>query len=429
MSSQDEGKYKCVDCGRTYKAAETLNRHRKNHVGVPNHVCSVCSAGFRRNDLLQRHMRIHQRQLSRSASPESQLRNNAETSSNRILNRMSGVQWDLSLGADSWRGSAHDADSLQRQTWDMSGVGSPPQVDVAMNNLVADDPFSNQFDPLSWAIETSFQFGNETNDMGADIPFSKRLTGVLMPSLDQPAISSANDDSLIFDLVEYAMTFQRPASDEGLRRLAVRVENQLGFHGLLDASKPTHHLLDRCVELFFKHFHLLWPFLRETDLRNGECPNYLYMVASGIGLIYLGQDASMLYAQLLGALRERLTMLVYSQKVPEESLMSVCQALLLTQMGIWTFRGEDHVETAELTGSTVVYFARRLNLFNSSSGDLTALRTWITESPSEVAQKWIMSEERKRLAFGIYRTQLCVAIATGRSMSQQPLPELEKLDT
>lgn len=51
--------YICPDCGRAYKAAETMNRHRKNHSDFCHYACSICTASFKRKDLLDRHMQIH----------------------------------------------------------------------------------------------------------------------------------------------------------------------------------------------------------------------------------------------------------------------------------------------------------------------------------------------------------------------------------
>jgi hypothetical protein len=52
-------RYQCPDCEKSYRAKETLNRHRKNHSRHVDHVCHVCHVGFRRKDLLLRHYKIH----------------------------------------------------------------------------------------------------------------------------------------------------------------------------------------------------------------------------------------------------------------------------------------------------------------------------------------------------------------------------------
>ncbi|KAF2165352.1 hypothetical protein M409DRAFT_55765 [Zasmidium cellare ATCC 36951] len=58
-TSTKPSKHICLDCGRAYKAVETLNRHSKNHSETTPYVCSVCDASFKRKDLLDRHARIH----------------------------------------------------------------------------------------------------------------------------------------------------------------------------------------------------------------------------------------------------------------------------------------------------------------------------------------------------------------------------------
>ena len=52
-------KYPCPDCDKSYRAKETLNRHRKNHARTAEHICQICSVAFRRKDLLLRHSKIH----------------------------------------------------------------------------------------------------------------------------------------------------------------------------------------------------------------------------------------------------------------------------------------------------------------------------------------------------------------------------------
>lgn len=60
-------KFVCLDCGRSYKAVETLNRHRKNHVAGILYTCSACNASFKRKDILDRHRLIHD-DIRKSAS-------------------------------------------------------------------------------------------------------------------------------------------------------------------------------------------------------------------------------------------------------------------------------------------------------------------------------------------------------------------------
>ena len=59
QSDSKAQRYQCPDCDKSYRAKETLNRHRKNHSRHVDHVCHVCHVGFRRKDLLLRHYKIH----------------------------------------------------------------------------------------------------------------------------------------------------------------------------------------------------------------------------------------------------------------------------------------------------------------------------------------------------------------------------------
>nr|POE87408.1 zinc finger protein 460 [Quercus suber] len=64
---RDEQRFVCDECGRAYKAVETLNRHRKNHSDAVSYACTSCTATFKRKDLLGRHSNIHL--TSKSSTP------------------------------------------------------------------------------------------------------------------------------------------------------------------------------------------------------------------------------------------------------------------------------------------------------------------------------------------------------------------------
>lgn len=52
--------YTCPECGKSYRAKETLTRHRKNHESFSPYYCHLCSNSFKRKDLLTRHIATHE---------------------------------------------------------------------------------------------------------------------------------------------------------------------------------------------------------------------------------------------------------------------------------------------------------------------------------------------------------------------------------
>ncbi|KAF2802665.1 uncharacterized protein BDZ99DRAFT_428402, partial [Mytilinidion resinicola] len=61
-------RFYCSECSRGYSAIGKLNRYCKNHSSSNKHVCRFCQTGFKRKDLLDRHLQIHKRGSSRRAS-------------------------------------------------------------------------------------------------------------------------------------------------------------------------------------------------------------------------------------------------------------------------------------------------------------------------------------------------------------------------
>ena len=57
----DQGRYVCTQCNRSYAAYHNLMRHMRYECGLPPRFpCNVCGRFFRRKDDLQRHIaRIH----------------------------------------------------------------------------------------------------------------------------------------------------------------------------------------------------------------------------------------------------------------------------------------------------------------------------------------------------------------------------------
>ncbi|KAH8653798.1 fungal-specific transcription factor domain-containing protein [Xylariales sp. PMI_506] len=140
--------YTCTEegCSRKFKRSEHLSRHRLNHRPRKIHQCLVCHKDFVRLDLLQRHIRRHDRGMSyrnsggysNSGRPstgslleeveeeqeqEGHSRTPSETPSESVY--MVGLRGQLSSVADG-----ADGDSVLHTAQKHGGIGEEMQVDV-----------------------------------------------------------------------------------------------------------------------------------------------------------------------------------------------------------------------------------------------------------------------------------------------------------
>uniref|UniRef100_A0A803SR24 C2H2-type domain-containing protein n=1 Tax=Anolis carolinensis TaxID=28377 RepID=A0A803SR24_ANOCA len=54
--------YRCPDCGNTFSNKSSLTRHRRNHTGQKPYKCSHCGKRFKQSSGLLKHERTHARQ-------------------------------------------------------------------------------------------------------------------------------------------------------------------------------------------------------------------------------------------------------------------------------------------------------------------------------------------------------------------------------
>ncbi|XP_055462538.1 zinc finger protein 57 homolog [Psammomys obesus] len=55
-----ETPFSCYLCGKTYRDASGLSRHRRAHLGYKPHACPVCGKCFRDQSEVKRHLKVHQ---------------------------------------------------------------------------------------------------------------------------------------------------------------------------------------------------------------------------------------------------------------------------------------------------------------------------------------------------------------------------------
>lgn len=58
-ASNDEGKFQCRQCSKTFQLQRLLNRHMKCHSDIKRYLCTFCGKGFNDTFDLKRHTRTH----------------------------------------------------------------------------------------------------------------------------------------------------------------------------------------------------------------------------------------------------------------------------------------------------------------------------------------------------------------------------------
>ena len=220
------------------------------------------------------------------------------------------------------------------------------------------------------------------------------------------------------ELIKIALDFSNSASGPSDRaslwqRTSRKVEEVFELQNVVPAVGSSKHVLEYFVWLYFEHFHSLWPLFWKHDLDVNSLRPHLYITLSSIGSIYVGDAAANYHFQILEALRIQLLLAIFQHQLPEEVHESLCQLLVLIQAAIFYFGHKMAFSSPQQLGTIVVSLARKMNLFEQ----ITASRYCFVESskPSkeDLSRRWVQSETRKRLAFGILRAEVYVSLLLG----------------
>lgn len=184
------------------------------------------------------------------------------------------------------------------------------------------------------------------------------------------------------------------------------------------------------VELYFEHFHPLWPLLSLQQLDYDSIHPLLFLTLSSIGAMYRGRLSCEYGSMMHTALCERLTgpLEFEFDKCDERSnLVWLAQARLLTQVAALYFGQHKAFSFAQHLGVLLVAQVRKLDLFSHLwyRDRMELFRrvrgVWPDEERLGV---WLEVESHKRLAFGIFRGDTFTSIMLGT----KPLISLDEID-
>ena len=231
------------------------------------------------------------------------------------------------------------------------------------------------------------------------------------------------------ELIEIALDFSYSASGLSHRaslwqRTSRKVEDAFDLQRVVPAVGSLKHVLGYFVWLYFERFHSLWPLFWKHDLDVNSLRPHLYITLSAIGSMYAGDAAADYHFQILEALRMQLLLATFQHQLPEEVHESLCQSLLLIQAATLYFGHKMAFSSAQQLGTIVVSLARKMNLFVELTASRLGSGENLKSSKEDLSKRWVRSETRKRLAFGILRTEVYVSLLLGT----RPLVSFEEVN-
>ena len=190
--------------------------------------------------------------------------------------------------------------------------------------------------------------------------------------------------------------------------------------------KTTADVLHHFLQLYKDHFHPLWPMLPRRHLTRGEIHPLLLMVLASIGAMYMGRLGSECGAIMHNALRRHLVMPV-ELDITEDSLIWLAQARCLTQVAALYFGQSRAFSYAQHLGTLLTTQARRMCLFSAAVHRQRVsqfARAKGIATDAERLDLWIDIEVRRRLAFGIFRSDTFTSVL----LNTKPIVTLDEID-
>lgn len=200
------------------------------------------------------------------------------------------------------------------------------------------------------------------------------------------------------------------------------IELQSGWE---NGTTTTEAVLRHFVRLYSEHFHQLWPLLPRRTLESGTMHPLLYLVLASIGAMYMAGSGSECGTLLHNAVRQRLVQPVELDD-SDENLIWLAQARLLIQVAALYFGQPRAFSYAQHLGTLLTTQARRMRLFSRTNNQQQLLQLKKMKGVATdtlLLEMWLSIEERRRLAFGIFRGDTFTSVL----LNIKPLVSLEEI--
>ncbi|KAF9768976.1 hypothetical protein IL306_013677 [Fusarium sp. DS 682] len=247
----------------------------------------------------------------------------------------------------------------------------------------------------------------------------------------QPAVPASTTEDALQELVTIASRTYPSSAEWASIVPNLWLQTSFDFASMFrfessEWSTTTENAIKHFVKLYTEQFHPLWPLLPRRNLDNLNIHPLLYLVLVSIGAMYSEGSGAKFGAALHQVIRQRLLMPIELDLVSDDSTIWLAQARLHTQVAALYFGQQKAFSYAQHLGALLVAQGRRIGLFSSSQHKqrLHQFRQLKGKAPPEVVlSAWFAIEERRRLAFGLFRGDTFTSVL----LNSRPLISLEEI--
>ncbi|KAF7524114.1 hypothetical protein PCG10_006018 [Penicillium crustosum] len=187
-----------------------------------------------------------------------------------------------------------------------------------------------------------------------------------------------------------------------MAQLALTIETTSNYPRFVVFRMPPAPVINAWVQLYFEHFHPVFPFLHKPSFGTSDTHWLLIFAVSAIGAQFSELPQSQACSRAINEMVRRSTSYLCERNNQNSHELWMVQVILLNQLAL-RYSGERRaLEIGELLQALPVTLARRKRLFTNylprervSNLGLSLHRRW---------QIWALDEERRRTGFAIWLT-------------------------
>ncbi|KAL2070821.1 hypothetical protein VTL71DRAFT_13847 [Oculimacula yallundae] len=265
---------------------------------------------------------------------------------------------------------------------------------------------------------------SNTHDYSSSISSTLDRTSEL--DTPQPESSAVAQSRIVDEIVTRAVELGSSRATKSSRSShwqteAIEVQSSFKLHH--DLTQNSSHALQIFIDLYLQHFGPLWPLVSLQNLDSDLLHPLLYLTLVSIGAMYGSNQSAQLGTLIHCRLRQVLTTSL-DFGAPDEDLVWLGQARLLTQVNALYFGQSQAFSYAQHLGGILVAQARRMNLFRAQRYRSDESGSESQRTTSERLARWLYIEARRRLAFGIFRAETYTSVL----LNTRPLVSPEEID-